>query len=83
MSVKPKFSKKWCLCEVHHTDAVRTPFYTSLPQYGPWDTEQKARQTGEQLKRLEYEHCELAVREFAEGGGTEARFAASEAANDF
>ena len=68
MSEKSRSAKKWCLCEVHRTDGDYAPFYTSLSEYGPWDTEQKARQTGEQLQRLEYQRRELVVREFGEGG---------------
>ena len=63
MTEKSTSAPKWCLWEVHRSGAGGDPFYTVLPQYGPWDTERRARQSGEQLQRLEYEDRELAVRE--------------------
>jgi hypothetical protein len=66
---RSEFAKKWCLSEVHRTPSGEESFHTHLPQYGPWDTEAKARQTAEQLRRLEYENRELAVREFGQDTG--------------
>jgi hypothetical protein len=80
---RTRSAKKWCLCEVHRSDAGSAAFYTNLPQYGPWDTEQRARQTAEQLRRLEYASQELAVREFGEGDMAEGPSSAPQIVNDF
>jgi len=66
MTESPRSAPKWCLWEVHRSPGEKDPFYTVMPEYGPWDTEHKARQVGEQLQRLEYENRELAVRELGE-----------------
>lgn len=70
MTEKSTSAPKWCLWTVHRGETEDDLFYTALPQYGPWDTEGKARQSGEQLQRLEYENCELAVKELGENDAT-------------
>jgi hypothetical protein len=66
-----EFAKKWCLFEVHRTSSGEESFHTHLPQYGPWDSEVKARQTADQLLRLEYKNRELAVRELGQDTGNQ------------
>jgi hypothetical protein len=66
MTEKSRSAPKWCLWEVHRSDTEGDAFYTALPQYGPWDTERKARRSGEQLQRLESNDRELAVKELGE-----------------
>jgi len=55
--------KKWCICQVHQPGFPDAPYYTRLPQYGPWDNERDARQVSELLGRLENPDFALTVRE--------------------
>ena len=59
--------KKWCICQVHHPGFPDVPYYTRLPQYGPWDNEREARQISELLGRLENQPLALAVRQCVDG----------------
>ena len=59
--------KKWCIYQVHQTGFPDPPYYTSLPQYGPWDTERDARQVSDLLGRLENQVLALTVREYVDG----------------
>jgi len=59
--------KKWCICQVHQSGFPDPPYYTSLPQYGPWDNERDARQVSNLLARLENPAFGLAVRECVDG----------------
>ena len=61
--------KKWCICEVHEPGFPDPPYYTRLPQYGPWDKERDARQISELLERLENPAFVLTVRECLDGPG--------------
>jgi len=41
--------KKWCICQLHQSGFPDPPYYTKLPQYGPWDNERDARQVSDLL----------------------------------
>ena len=58
--------KKWCICQVHQPGFPDAPYYTRLPQYGPWDNERDARQVSDLLGRLENPAVALTVRECAD-----------------
>jgi hypothetical protein len=55
--------KKWCICQVHQPGFPDEPYYTRLPQYGPWDHEREAQQVSDLLGRLEDQAFALTVRE--------------------
>jgi hypothetical protein len=59
--------KKWCICQIHQPGFPEAPYYTRLPQYGPWDTERDARQVSDLLGRLGNQAFALTVRECADG----------------
>jgi hypothetical protein len=59
--------KKWCICQVHQPGFPDAPYYTRLPQYGPWDNERKAQEVSDLLGRLENQAFALAVRECTDG----------------
>ena len=59
--------KTWCICQVHQAGFPDPPYYTSLPEYGPWDSERDARQVRDLLGRLENPPFRLAVRECVDG----------------
>ena len=55
--------KKWCICQVHQPGFPDEPYYTRLPQYGPWDHEREAQQVSDLLGQLENQAFALTVRE--------------------
>ncbi len=59
--------KKWCICQVHRPGFPEAPYYTRLPQYGPWGNQHEARAVSDLRGRLEKQALTLAVRESAHG----------------
>ena len=55
--------KQWCIGQVHQPGFPDEPYYTRLPQYGPWDHEREAQQVSDLLGRLEDQAFALTVRE--------------------
>jgi len=56
--------RKWCICRVHETGFPSPPSYSSMPEYGPWDSEREAQWVADQLTRLDPQEHRLAVRIF-------------------
>jgi hypothetical protein len=59
--------KKWCICQIHQSEFRDPPYYTSLPQYGPWDNKRDVGQVSDLLARLANPAIGLAVRECLDG----------------
>jgi hypothetical protein len=59
-----KVVQKWCICQMHEAGFPSPPYYTSLPEYGPWDSAQEAQWVADQLTRLDPQPHRLAVRPF-------------------